>query len=127
MPYKMSGQIKAKRNQTSINHSLYKSTEMQHLSVKVLSQKPLTLRNYTVIKTGGAVHIIANNLVGFTTDKVEGRSTKYASDLAKGFEMPVLHVNADDPVACIRAVEFAYQYRKEFQKDVVIDLVGYRR
>ncbi|MBU6080746.1 2-oxoglutarate dehydrogenase E1 component [Allobacillus halotolerans] len=78
-------------------------------------------------KTGGAVHIIANNLVGFTTDKVEGRSTKYASDLAKGFEMPVLHVNADDPVACIRAVEFAYQYRKEFQKDVVIDLVGYRR
>lgn len=77
--------------------------------------------------TGGTVHIIANNLVGFTTDYKEGRSTKYASDLAKGFEIPVIHVNADDPIACIRAVEFAYQYRKQFQKDIVIDLVGYRR
>nr|WP_223155075.1 2-oxoglutarate dehydrogenase E1 component [Alkalibacillus aidingensis] len=77
--------------------------------------------------TGGSIHIIANNLVGFTTNHEEGRSTKYASDLAKGFEIPVIHVNADDPIACLTAVELAYQYRKKFQKDVLIDLVGYRR
>ncbi|WP_277673959.1 2-oxoglutarate dehydrogenase E1 component [Piscibacillus halophilus] len=82
------------------------------------------LRGY---ETGGSVHIIANNLVGFTTDHKDGRSTKYASDLAKGFEIPVIHVNADDPIACLTAVEFSYQYRKKFNKDVLIDLVGYRR
>ncbi|GEL76947.1 2-oxoglutarate dehydrogenase E1 component [Tenuibacillus multivorans] len=82
------------------------------------------LRGY---ETGGAVHIIANNLVGFTTNHEDGRSTQYASDLAKGFEIPVIHVNADDPIACLTAVEFAYQYRKQFKKDVLIDLVGYRR
>ncbi|GEN45802.1 2-oxoglutarate dehydrogenase E1 component [Alkalibacillus haloalkaliphilus] len=78
-------------------------------------------------ETGGSIHIIANNLVGFTTNHKDGRSTKYASDLAKGFEMPIIHVNADDPVACLSAVELAYQYRKKFQKDVILDLVGYRR
>ncbi len=78
-------------------------------------------------ETGGSIHIIANNLIGFTTNHKDGRSTKYASDLAKGFEMPIIHVNADDPVACLSAVELAYQYRKKFQKDVIIDLVGYRR
>ncbi|GAA0470837.1 2-oxoglutarate dehydrogenase E1 component [Alkalibacillus silvisoli] len=78
-------------------------------------------------ETGGSIHIIANNLVGFTTNHSDGRSTKYASDLAKGFEMPIIHVNADDPVASLSAVEIAYQYRKKFQKDVIIDLVGYRR
>ncbi|RPF50108.1 2-oxoglutarate dehydrogenase E1 component [Aquisalibacillus elongatus] len=82
------------------------------------------LRGY---ETGGSIHVIANNLVGFTTDHEDGRSTKYASDLAKGFEIPVIHVNADDPVACLTAVELAYQYRTTFEKDVLIDLVGYRR
>ncbi len=82
------------------------------------------LRGY---ETGGSIHLIANNLVGFTTNHQDGRSTKYASDLAKGFEIPVIHVNADDPIACLTAVEFSYQYRKQFKKDVLIDLVGYRR
>jgi len=76
---------------------------------------------------GGTIHVIANNLVGYTTDQEEGRSTRYASDLAKGFEIPVVHVNADDPIACIAAIKLAYEYRKTFNKDFVIDLVGYRR
>ena len=82
------------------------------------------LRGYRV---GGSLHIIANNQVGFTTDPIDARSTYYASDVAKGFEIPVLHVNADDPEACVIAVRIAIAYRKEFHKDVLIDLVGYRR
>jgi 2-oxoglutarate dehydrogenase E1 component len=82
------------------------------------------LRGY---QTGGTLHIIANNLVGFTTNSEDSRSTKYASDLAKGFEIPIIHVNADDPEACIASVRLAYEYRKRFQKDVLIDLIGYRR
>ncbi|MBP1970141.1 2-oxoglutarate dehydrogenase E1 component [Virgibacillus natechei] len=77
--------------------------------------------------TGGSVHIIANNLVGYTTNQRDGRSTRYASDLAKGFEIPIIHVNADDPIACISAVRIAYEYRQKFHKDFLIDLVGYRR
>ncbi len=77
--------------------------------------------------TGGTLHIIANNLVGYTTDQEDGRSTRYASDLAKGFEIPIIHVNADDPVACVSAVKLAYDYRQTFNKDFLIDLVGYRR
>ena len=82
------------------------------------------LRGYRV---GGTVHLIVNNQVGFTTDPIDARSTRYASDLAKGFEVPVLHVNADDAEACISAVRVAAAYRDRFAKDVVIDLVGYRR
>ncbi|MGG1674973.1 2-oxoglutarate dehydrogenase E1 component [Neobacillus sp. NRS-1170] len=78
-------------------------------------------------RTGGTIHIIANNMVGFTTDSHDSRSTRYSSDLAKGFEIPIVHVNADDPEACLEAVRLAYQYRARFQKDFVIDLVGYRR
>ena len=82
------------------------------------------LRGYDV---GGTLHLIANNQVGFTTDPDEDRSTRYASDLAKGFEVPVVHVNADDPEACLAAARMAFAYRREFGKDFVIDLVGYRR
>ncbi|WP_077624425.1 2-oxoglutarate dehydrogenase E1 component [Sediminibacillus massiliensis] len=78
-------------------------------------------------RTGGTLHIIANNLVGFTTGQDQGRSTRYASDLAKGFEIPIIHVNADDPEACVSAMALAYEYRQEFHKDFLIDLVGYRR
>ncbi|HEX4258192.1 MAG TPA: 2-oxoglutarate dehydrogenase E1 component [Streptosporangiaceae bacterium] len=77
--------------------------------------------------TGGTVHIMMNNQVGFTTDPADGRSTRYATDLARGFDIPVVHVNADDPEACIRAVELAYAYRMTFGADFMVDLVGYRR
>jgi 2-oxoglutarate dehydrogenase E1 component len=78
-------------------------------------------------KTGGTIHIITNNQLGFTTERDDARSTLYASDLAKGYEIPVIHVNADDPEACLAAVRFAYAYREEFHKDFMIDLIGYRK
>ena len=82
------------------------------------------LIGYTV---GGTLHVIANNQIGFTTDPADGRSTRYSSDLAKGFDVPIVHVNADDPEAAISAVRFALAYRRRFGSDVVVDLVGYRR
>ncbi|MFU0788719.1 2-oxoglutarate dehydrogenase E1 component [Virgibacillus proomii] len=85
------------------------------------------LSNLPGYSTGGSLHIIANNLLGYTTEQKDGRSTRYASDLAKGFEVPIIHVNADDPIACISAVQIAYEYRQKFNKDFLIDLVGYRR
>ena len=78
-------------------------------------------------RTGGTIHIITNNQVGFTTEPSDSRSTLYASDLAKGFEVPIVHVNADDVEACIAIARMAYAYRETFGRDFVIDLVGYRR
>ncbi|MGH7675660.1 MAG: multifunctional oxoglutarate decarboxylase/oxoglutarate dehydrogenase thiamine pyrophosphate-binding subunit/dihydrolipoyllysine-residue succinyltransferase subunit, partial [Gemmatimonadales bacterium] len=77
--------------------------------------------------TGGTVHLITNNQVGFTTEPRDARSTDYASDLAKGFDVPIIHANADDPEACLAAVRLAMRYREKFRGDVVIDVVGYRR
>ncbi len=77
--------------------------------------------------TGGTLHLITNNQIGFTTDPSEGRSTRYSSDLAKGFDIPIVHVNADDPEAAIASVRLSMAYRRRFGQDVVIDLVGYRR
>ena len=82
------------------------------------------LRGYSV---GGTLHIIVNNQVGFTTDPTDSRSTRFASDLAKGFEMPIIHVNADDPEACVIAMRIAVAYRTTFGRDFLVDLVGYRR
>lgn len=87
----------------------------------------LNLSGLPGYNTGGALHIIANNLLGYTTDREDGRSTRYASDLAKGFEIPVVRVNADDPISCLSAIKIAYAYRQKFRKDFMIDLVGYRR
>lgn len=79
---------------------------------------------YTV---SGTLHIIANNQLGFTATDPELRSSLHASDMAIGFEMPVIHVNADDPYACIEAARTAFAYRQKFHKDFVINLIGYRR
>jgi 2-oxoglutarate dehydrogenase E1 component len=87
----------------------------------------LNLHSLDGYSTGGTLHLIANNQVGFTTDPAEARSTRYASDLAKGFDIPIIHVNADDPEAALAAVRLALAYREEFGHDVVIDLIGYRR
>ncbi|HEY9180406.1 MAG TPA: multifunctional oxoglutarate decarboxylase/oxoglutarate dehydrogenase thiamine pyrophosphate-binding subunit/dihydrolipoyllysine-residue succinyltransferase subunit, partial [Candidatus Baltobacteraceae bacterium] len=78
-------------------------------------------------QTGGTIHIIANNQVGFTTDPRDSRSTRYASDLAKGFDVPIVHVNADDVDACIWAANLAIEFRKRFARDVLIEIIGYRR
>ncbi len=73
---------------------------------------------------GGTIHIIANNQLGFTTESSDARSTAYAGDLAKGFEIPVVHVNADDPEACLGRRPVGLEYRCRFRKDFLIDLVG---
>jgi multifunctional 2-oxoglutarate metabolism enzyme len=82
------------------------------------------LDGYTV---GGTLHLIQNNQVGFTTDPDDSRSTRWASDLAKGFDVPIIHVNADDVAACVAAVRLAFAFRQEFGHDILIDLIGYRR
>ncbi|MBA2568276.1 MAG: 2-oxoglutarate dehydrogenase E1 component [Actinobacteria bacterium] len=87
----------------------------------------LNLQGLVGYTTGGTLHVIANNQVGFTTDPADGRSTRYSSDLAKGFDIPIIHVNADDPQAAIWAIRLALAFRRRFGRDVVVDLVGYRR
>ncbi len=82
------------------------------------------LRGYT---TGGTIHIIQDNQVGFTTDPEDARSTPYAADMAKGFNVPIVHVNADDVEACSAAIRLAMAYRERWGRDIVIDVIGYRR
>ncbi len=87
----------------------------------------LNLRALKGYSTGGTVHIIQNNQVGFTTDPEDARSTPYAADMAKGFNIPIVHVNADDVEACSAAIRLAMAYRERWQRDIVIDVIGYRR
>jgi multifunctional 2-oxoglutarate metabolism enzyme len=87
----------------------------------------LNLQSLHGYATGGTIHLIADNQIGFTTDPIDGRSTRYASDLAKGFDAPIVHVNADDVEACIAAVRLAVDFRACFARDIIIDLIGYRR
>lgn len=78
-------------------------------------------------RTGGTIHVIVNNQIGFTTGNALGRSTTYPSDLAKGLQVPIFHVNGDAPESVARVARWAWEYRQEFHKDVIIDLVCYRR
>jgi len=87
----------------------------------------LNLQGLDGYTTGGTIHLIQNNQVGFTTDPSEARSTPYAADMAKGFNVPIIHVNADDAEACIAAMRLAMAYRERWCRDVVIDVIGYRR
>lgn len=87
----------------------------------------LNLSQLPAYSAGGCLHIIANNQLGFTAIDKQSRSSLHASDLARGFDIPIIHANADEPEACIEAVSTAVAYRQRFHKDFVIDLIGYRR
>jgi 2-oxoglutarate dehydrogenase E1 component len=87
----------------------------------------LNLSRLPGYSTHGAIHIIANNQLGFTATPHDSYSTSYASGLARGFKIPIVHVNADDPVACLEAARLAWEYRARFGLDFLLDLVGYRR
>jgi 2-oxoglutarate dehydrogenase E1 component len=87
----------------------------------------LNLQGLDGYAVGGTLHLVQNNQVGFTTDPDDARSTRWASDVAKGFDVPIIHVNADDVSACISAVRLAWAFRSEFGHDVLIELTGYRR
>jgi 2-oxoglutarate dehydrogenase E1 component len=77
--------------------------------------------------TGGTIHIVTNNQIGFTTNPLAGRSGVYCTDIALSVQAPIFHVNGDDPEACLRVAQIAYAYRQQFKRDVVIDIIGYRR
>src|SRR5262245_49123764 len=87
----------------------------------------LNLSRLPGYSTGGTIHIIVNNQLGFTAGPEDQYSTSYASGLARGFKIPIVHVNADDPEACVAAARLAFAYRARFQRDFLIDLIGYRR
>jgi 2-oxoglutarate dehydrogenase E1 component len=87
----------------------------------------LNLARLSGYDTGGTIHIIANNQLGFTATPRESYSTSYASGVARGFKIPIMHVNADDPVACLEAARIAWEYRLRYRRDFLIDLIGYRR
>ena len=87
----------------------------------------LNLAQLPGYRTGGTIHVVVNNQIGFTTPPSKGRSSVYSTDVAKINQVPIFHVNADDPEAAYRVLEIALDYRQEFHKDVVIDLIGFRR
>ncbi len=127
----LEGIARAKQDQTNRHDRFPVLPVLMHGDASFAGQGVVTetlnlsqLRGY---RTGGTIHLIVNNQVGFTTSPISGRSSVYATDVARMVQAPIFHVNGDDPEACVRVAGLAFQYRQAFHKDVVIDMLCYRK
>jgi len=132
------GMVRAKQDET-MGHEGATREQVMDLALPVLLHgdaafagqgvvmETLNLAQLKGYRTGGTIHIIINNQIGFTTSPEAGRSTIYSTDVARMTQLPIFHINGDDPEAAYRVLRIALEYRQEFNKDVVLDLVGFRR
>ena len=127
----LEGVVRAKQDQLNVKDKYSVLPILMHGDASFAGQginaETLQLSQLRGYRTGGTVHIVINNQVGFTTSPHASRTSRYSTDMAKIIEAPVFHVNGDDPEACVRVARLAFEYREAFNKDVVIDMVCYRR
>ena len=127
----LEGIVRAKQDKLNIKGAYSVLPVLLHGDASFAAQgvnaEVLQMSQLAGYRTGGTIHIVVNNQVGFTTSPQAARTSKYSTDFAKIIQAPVFHVNGDDPEACVRIAHLAFAYRQEFNKDVVIDMVCYRR
>jgi 2-oxoglutarate dehydrogenase E1 component len=127
----LEGIVRAKQDRIDIKNAYSVLPILVHGDAAFAGQgvvaETLQLSQLPGYRTGGTVHVVINNQVGFTTSPHSSRTSKYSTDMAKIIQAPVFHVNGDDPEACVRVARLAFEYRQAFNKDVVIDMVCYRR
>ena len=127
----LEGIVRAKQDRLNIKNAYSVLPILLHGDAAFAGQgvnaEVLQMSQLAGYRTGGTIHIVVNNQVGFTTSPSAARSSRYSTDFAKIIQAPVFHVNGDDPEACVRIARLAFEYRQEFKKDVVIDMVCYRR
>jgi multifunctional 2-oxoglutarate metabolism enzyme len=127
----LEGIVRAKQDRLNVKNAFSVMPILLHGDASFAGQgvnaEVLQLSQLGGYRTGGTVHIVINNQVGFTTSPHASRTSQYSTDYAKIIQAPVFHVNGDDPEACVRVARWAFEYRQEFNKDVVIDMICYRR
>ena len=127
----LEGIVRAKQDRMNVKNAYSVMPILMHGDASFAGQgvnaEVLQLAGLPGYRTGGTIHIVINNQVGFTTSPHAARTSVYSTDFAKITQAPVFHVNGDDPEACVRVARLAFEYRQEFNKDVVIDMVCYRR